>query len=390
MTVSLVTDPSALAGVCARVAAAPRIGLDTEFHNERSYTAHLMVIQLAFDDGVALIDCLAVPDLRPLAVALAEAKIVGHALQGDLRIFADQFELLPAQAFDTQVAAAFCGFGFSISLVDLVREIAGVSLRKSQTVSDWSHRPLSPKQIEYLVDDVAHLFALEDGLRERLQKRGRLEWALEECRALVDLDRYRPDPRRLYLRVPGNARMSRRELGILNELAILRDRVARERNIPLKFVLPDDVMAGLVHVRPKTTDELGQLRRLDAGMRRQLGAQIVETIKRGEAIPEDGLPPKAPRPLSSQREAFIGVLAVLVNAIAAENDVPSATLLSRSVLERVARELPQSIEELRAVLDLSPWRERLILEPLWATMNGRRALRVAGYEEGVPRPVFGE
>ncbi|HXP92635.1 MAG TPA: ribonuclease D [Candidatus Binatia bacterium] len=390
MTVATVEDQGALEEVCTRIAAAPRVGLDTEFHNERSYTAHLMVIQLAFEDGVAIIDCLAVKDLRPLAVALAEAKVVGHALQGDLRILADEFELLPAQAFDTQVAAAFCGFGFSVSLVDLVRELTGVSLRKSQTVSDWSHRPLSPKQIDYLVDDVRHLFALEDGLRQRLEKRERLEWAIEECRALVDLDRYRLDPRRLYLRVPGNARMSRRELGILNELAILRDRVARERNIPLKFVLPDDVMAGLVHVRPKTQDELGQLRRIDAGMRRQLGAQIIETIKRGEAIPEDALPPKAPRPLSAQREAFVALLAVLVNAIAAQNDVPPATLLSRATLERVARDLPQSIEELRAVLDLVPWRERLVLEPLWETMNGHRALRVAGYEEGVPRPAFGE
>lgn len=386
----MVEDAGALEEVCARIAAAPRVGLDTEFHNERSYTAHLMVIQLAFDDGVAIVDCLAVRDLRPLVVALAEAKIVGHALQGDLRILADQFELLPAQAFDTQIAAAFCGFGFSISLVDLVREITGVNLRKSQTVSDWSHRPFSAMQIEYLVDDVRHLFALEDGLRERLGKRGRLDWALEECRTLVDPDRYRPDPRRLYLRVPGNARMSRRELGVLNELAILRDRVARERNTPLKFVLPDDVMAGLVHVRPKTSEDLSQLRRLDAGMRRQLGAQIIETIKRGEAIPEEALPPKAPRPLSAQREAFVALLAVLVNAIAAADDVPSATLLSRASLERVARELPQSIEELRAVLDLAPWRERLLLEPLWETMNGQRALRVAGYAEGVPRPAFGE
>jgi ribonuclease D len=184
--------------------------------------------------------------------------------------------------------------------------------------------------------------------------------------------------------------MSRRELGVLNELAILRDRIARERNIPLKFVLPDDVMTGLVQVRPKTQEELGQLRRLDAGMRRQLGTAIIETIKRGEVIPEDALPPKAPRPLSAQREAFVAMLAVLINAIAAENNVPSATLLSRATLERVARELPQSIEELRAVLDVAPWRERLVLEPLWDTMNGRRALRIAGYEEGVPRPSFGE
>lgn len=386
----MVADAPALEALCARITAAPRVGLDTEFHNERSYTPHLMVVQLAFEDGVAIVDPLAFKDLHPLAAALARATIVGHALGSDLRILIDQFDILPVAAFDTQVAAAFCGFGFSASLADLVHEFAGVSLRKSQTVSDWSHRPLSPKQIDYLVDDVRYLFALEDGLRARLEQRGRLAWALQESRLLVDRDRYRPDPRRLYLRIPGNARMTRRELGILNELAILRDRVARERNVPLKFVIPDDVMAGLVHVRPRTTDDLSQLRRLDAGVRRQLGPSIVETIKRGEAIPEDALPQRAPRPLSTQREALVSLMAVVVNAVAAANDVPTALLLSRAVLERVARELPQSIEELRATLDLAPWRDQLVLEPLWEMLNGRRALRVAGYEEGVPRPVFGE
>lgn len=390
MTVATIGEASALEPLIARIAAAPRVGLDTEFHNERSYTPQLMVVQLAFEDGVAIVDPLAVRDLRPLVEALRGARIVGHALQSDLRILSDQFNALPAEAFDTQVAAAFCGFGFSVSLADLVREFAGVSLRKSQTVSDWSHRPLSPKQVEYLVDDVRYLFELEDGLSTKLERQGRLEWALEECRSLVDLDRYRADPRRLYLKIPGNARMTRRELGILNELAILRDRVARERNVPLKFVLPEDVMAGLVHVRPKAPEDLAQLRRLDAGMRRQLGAQIVEAIQRGEAIPEEELPPKAPRPLSSQREAFVALMAVLVNAVAAENNVPSVLLLSRSSLERVARELPPTIDDLRAMLALAPWRERLILEPLWEVMNGRRALRVAGYDQGVPRPVFGE
>ncbi len=42
---------------CARVAGAEAVALDTEFHNERSYAALvLMVVQLAFDDEVAVID----------------------------------------------------------------------------------------------------------------------------------------------------------------------------------------------------------------------------------------------------------------------------------------------------------------------------------------------
>jgi ribonuclease D len=384
----VVDTPAGLAAVCERIASADRIGLDTEFHTEKSYTPHLMVVQLLFDDGVAIVDPLALRDLRPLVDALAGARIVGHALSSDLRILADAFDTLPRAAYDTQVAAAFVGYGLSISLLDLVRDICGVTLRKSQTVSDWSTRPFSPKQVEYLVDDVKHLFDLEDKLEERLRARGRDSWALEEMPALVDLKTYRNDPRRLYLRVSGNGRMSRRELGILNELAILRDRFARERNIPLKYVLPDDVMAGLVQLRPKTIEDLSQLRRIDNGTRRNLGDRIIEAVQRGEQIPEAELPPRAPKPLGAQRDALVSTMAVLISALAADNDLPTTLLLPRAAMERIAREAPQTPEALGDVVDLTSWRRQLAVAPLWELLSGDRSLRVEGYMEGDPRTVF--
>ena len=386
--VDLVDTPESLAALCERIARAPRIGLDTEFHTERSYTPHLMVVQLLFDDGVALVDPLALRDLRPLVGALAGARIVGHALSSDLRILADAFETLPREVFDTQVAAAFAGYGLSISLLDLVRDLCGVTLRKSQTVSDWSTRPFTPKQVDYLVDDVRYLFTLEDTLRERLAARGREAWAAEEMPALVDLRTYRNDPKRLYQRISGNARMNRRELGILNELAHLRDRYARERNIPLKYVLPDDVMIGLVQLRPKAVDDLSQLRRIDAGTRRNLGERIVEAVRRGEAIPDDELPPRAPKPLGPQREALVSTMAVLVSALAAENDLPTTMLLPRAALERIAREAPQTAEALGDVVDLTSWRRQLAVDPLWDLLTGESVLRVYGYREAEPRTTI--
>ena len=409
-TVTLVDTPEALAQICERVARAPRVALDTEFHTEKSYTPHLMVVQLLFDDGVALVDPLAMGGsdksepadlrsagqspgllrsrLRPLVDALAGARVVGHALSSDLRILADAFETLPREVYDTQVAAAFAGYGLSISLLDLVRDLCGVTLRKSQTVSDWSTRPFTPKQVEYLVDDVRYLFTLEDTLRERLRARGREPWADEEMPSLVQLRTYRNDPKRLYLRVSGNARMNRRELGILNELAHLRDRYARERNIPLKYVLPDDVMIGLVQLKPKAVDELSQLRRIDAGTRRNLGERIVEAVKRGEAIPDDELPPRAPKPLGPQREALVSTMAVLVGALAADNDVPTTLLLPRAALERIAREAPQTPEGLGDVVNLTSWRRQLVVDPLWELLSGESVLRVRGYRNADPRTVF--
>jgi ribonuclease D len=383
--VTLVEDVAELEALCARIADVERVALDTEFHNEKSYAARLMVVQLVVGDEVAIVDPLRVRDLAPLAAALATKTVVGHALQSDLKIFADRFDRLPGAAFDTQLAAAFCGYGMSISLADLVADVVGIRLRKSQTVSDWSTRPLSAQQIDYLVDDVRHLFALQDSLRERLIRGGRLAWFEDEARSLVDPARYRADPERLYLRVPGAMRMNRRELGILREVAQLRDTLARERDVPLKYIIPDDVMAGIVSLRPQTRDDLAQLRRLDAGARKAYGDRIVAAVAAGVALDDAELPKKPARPPGADREAIVSCLAVLAGAIAAENELPSGLLVTRSALERVARELPASPEAVAKALEASAWRASLVAAPLHALISGQVALTIAGAGRGSPR-----
>ncbi len=385
MNIRVIEDPAALAELCEHILAVDRVALDTEFHNERSYAARLMVVQLVVGDEVALVDPLRIPNLEPLADALASKTIVGHALASDLKIFADRFDRLPRAAFDTQLAAAFCGYGMSISLADLVQDIARIRLRKSQTVSDWSSRPLSPQQIDYLVDDVRHLFELQDTLTERLEAAHRYAWFEAEALGLVELSKYRPDAERLYLRVPGAMRMNRRELGILREVAVLRDQLARERDVPLKYIIPDDVMASIVSLRPAEREDLAQLRRLDAGARRAYGDRIIAAVAVGLALDEDDLPRKPARPPGPERDAIVALLAVLTNAIAAENELPPGLLVTRNALERVARELPPSVDDLARTLDASEWRASLVAEPLFKLLSGKIALSITGAARGAPR-----
>jgi len=390
VNVDLIEDSQSLAAFCAHLATVERVALDTEFHNEKSYSAKLMVVQLVAGDRVAIVDPLKVRDLEPLADALAAKTIVGHALQSDLKILADRFDRLPAAAFDTQLAAAFCGYGISISLADLVSDVVGIRLRKSQTVSDWSTRPLSAQQIEYLVDDVRHLFALQDTLTERLARSGRLGWFGEDAKPLVDVAKYRGDPERLYLRVPGAMRMNRRELGLLREVARLRDTLARERDVPVKYIIPDDVMAGIVALRPATRDDLAQLRRLDAGARKAFGDRIVAAIAAGLALDEADLPKKPARPAGGDREAIVSCLAVLANAIATENELPPGLLVTRGALERVARELPTSVADMSVALDVTSWRASLVAEPLHRLLYGSIAITVVDAERGMPRVAFAD
>jgi ribonuclease D len=381
----MVDSPAKLEALYGRIREARRVAIDTEFHTERTYAPRLMVVQLAFDDGAVIVDPLALPDLKALVEALESTLVIGHALSSDLKIFAERFDVVPPKVFDTQVAASFLGYGMQVSLADLVRDLRHVRLAKSQTVSDWSSRPFSEKQIEYLVDDVAYLLPMHDELVERLESAGRLEWALEECSALGDIERYRADERRAYLRIPGATRMSRRELGVLNEIVKLRDRIARERDLPLKYILADDVVSGLATLKPKRVEDLAQLRRLDAGMRRQLGGAIVEAVARGEAIPEESLPPRPQRPLGNNRDTLASVMGVIVGEIARTNELPQSLLVPRSALERVAREVPRTREAFESALELSPWRIELVGEPLWRLLSGETQLLIEGYQEGDPK-----
>ncbi len=384
MAQTMVATAGDLAALCERIRCAQRVALDTEFHAERTYTPRLMVVQIAFEQDVAIVDPLAIAQLHPLAEALAHTEVVGHALSSDLKILADRFDLVPRRVFDTQVAAAFLGYGMQISLLELVRDLRGVHLEKSQTVSDWAARPLSQRQIGYLVDDVTHLLPMHDTLVERLQATGRLEWVREECALLGDLERYRIDERRAYLRIPGATRMNRRELAVLRAIVRFRDRTARRRDVPPRYVIPDDVVAGLATLRPKSADDLAQLRRLDAGARRQHGAAILHVVAEAETLADEELPERPKRPLGTTRDTIVALLGIVVGEIARQNDVAPSLLVPRASLERVSRELPPDLAAFTQTLELSPWRVQLVAEPLWRVLQGEASLAVEGYAGGDP------
>src|SRR3546814_13858004 len=72
----------------------------------------------------------------------------------DVEIFVHQADAVPAPLFDTQIAAMVCGFGDAVSYDRLVRSVTGVRLDKTSRFTDWGHRPLTPRPIEYALADV--------------------------------------------------------------------------------------------------------------------------------------------------------------------------------------------------------------------------------------------
>ena len=91
----------------------------------------------------------------------------------DIEIFYLQGGVLPDPLFDTQIAAMVCGFGDAASYETLARKIAHVEIDKSARFTDWSHRPLSKRQLEYALADVTHLRVIYEWMKARLEKTGR-------------------------------------------------------------------------------------------------------------------------------------------------------------------------------------------------------------------------
>lgn len=185
------------AGLAALVDAlrdAPRYGLDTEFLRTGVEAPDVALVQVAWADGLALIDPLAL-DLAPFGEILrGPGLLIGHALAQDLEIIAEVFGHPPARIFDTQIAGIFAGYG-QAGLSRLVGTLLDAHLPKGARRSNWFQRPLTESQRTYAARDVAFLLALHDTLVAQLDEAGRLAWVAEDCERLRRVGPSRKGPR---------------------------------------------------------------------------------------------------------------------------------------------------------------------------------------------------
>ena len=222
----------------ARAATCPSYALDTEFHRERTYWAHLALVQLAAGGEVAVVDALAV-DVTPLRTLLeSDAPCLMHAASQDLEILERACGTGPARLVDTQVAAGFVGLG-SPGLGVLLQRRLGVTLPKADRLTDWLRRPLSEEARLYAATDVAYLDPLWDSLRAELEELGRLGWALDEFEQLRSRHAEPPDPEVAWWRIKEARRLKGRARCVAQAVAAWRERRARRVDRPVRHVLPD-------------------------------------------------------------------------------------------------------------------------------------------------------
>lgn len=301
----LIDTTDELAQACESLSQHPFVTVDTEFLRDTTFWARLCLIQMADPDGnVHLVDTLAKDiDLTPFFALMGNEGVlkVFHAARQDIEIFYNMSGAVPHPVFDTQVAAAVCGFGESVSYNQLVRKVKQIDIDKSHRFTDWSRRPLTDKQLRYAADDVIHLIEPYRHLAQMLEENGRAHWISEEMELLTSPQTYELAPEDAWKRLKMRARKPR-ELEAMIRLAEWREREAQTRNVPRGRVIKDDVIYEACTQLPTTTEALSHIRALPRGFERSRhGEAIIEVIKAAKAKPEDELPADARGPNGVRR-----------------------------------------------------------------------------------------
>jgi ribonuclease D len=374
----LITATSDLATACTDLGRHDFVAVDTEFMREQTFWPELCLIQLAAPGIEFMVDPLAKGlDLGPFWSLMANERIVKvfHAARQDIEIVFTEAGHVPRPIFDTQVAAMVCGFGESISYVNLVKRITGKDLDKSSRFTDWSRRPLSDKQLDYAIGDVTHLRDVYRHLSADLAKSGRASWLDEEMAILSDPATYQQHPesawQRLKLRVK-----SRKALAVLMELAEWRERLAQGQNVPRQRILRDEALYDIANQMPSTAEQLSELRTLSEGFARSARAKdIIDAVKRGLARDQKSVPPlNHSQPLSAEATATTELLKVLLKSAAARNRVAPRLIADAEDLERIASEAEPDVAALKG------WRRKLFGEDALRLKRGELALTLSGGE----------
>jgi ribonuclease D len=387
----VLTTTEELARLADDVRAAGRLAIDTEFVWERTYRPMLGVVQVAAGDRVEVIDALAVKDLSPLFPVLTDPAVttVLHGGGQDLEIFASLMGEPVRGVADTQVIAAFLGYGLQAGLLALLERVLKVRLKKDQTYTDWTRRPLKPEQVVYAREDVTHLLALYDRLQADVEKRGRTAWVAEELRALEETARFTgvPDDER-YQAVKGWQRLSARELAVLRELAAWRERAARRADIRPNFVANDIVLVTLAARPVDTVEDLRQVRGLSSGSVDRHAKAILTALRAGRECPQERWPEhpgrlrrKPPPP------GLTALLRAAVQIVAEREDVAPEVIASTRDIETLAASGANNAGAPPADVPLTHgWRQVLVGDTLLAIVRGEVAMRY----DPARRTVVGE
>ena len=334
-----VAENAQLRALCEQWLQLPWLAVDTEFMRTDTFYPQPALIQI--NDGSAnyLLDPLVLTDLQPLAEVICSPQVqkVLHACSEDLEVFQVLLKCLPENLLDTQIAAAFCGYGFSVGYANLVSAALGVQLPKDETRSNWLLRPLTEAQRRYAALDVEYLHQLTVKLKQQLAERERESWVVEESDLLRQVFYESQKLANASLRFKGAWRLEERQLAALMELAAWRDQTAQSQNMVRNQIVRDKSLFAIAEMLPSHVSQLRKVPEMPEKIIRRYGERIIEMVAQVQALPEEELPGRLPRPPSTAQQNQIALMREELAVVAEELKIAPEYLARRKDYEFIVR-----------------------------------------------------
>lgn len=329
-----------LVDCCSYWQTLPLVAVDTEFQRVDTFYPIPGLIQVADDKDCYLIDPLAISDYTPLAELFQNESVlkVMHAASEDLELFQHVLGCLPKPIFDTQLAAAFAGWGFTMGLQRIVEATLGIVLGKGETTSNWLKRPLSENQKIYAALDVAYLPAICELLTNELKDAERLSWFRSESdyslSQAVDTD---PDGRHYYRRFSQMWGLPDYKLAALRDLTQWREQQSRSRDVPRNRVLRNQTLLSIINQWPGNNYELSRAEDIRSRTVKDDGETILAFLKNSKlsALETEVLP--IPKPLPILWNKRVKKLKALSRKTASDIGICPEILLRKKDLDALIR-----------------------------------------------------
>jgi ribonuclease D len=353
-----------------RLQSQERIALDTEFHREKTYFPRLALIQLAWSDGIAIVDPLSCDASKLRRIFGPQHLIILHAAQQDLDVMTHAMGTVPERIFDTQIAAGFLGYS-TPSLASLVNSELKLVLPKGDRLTDWLRRPLTDGQKSYAASDVEHLLEIHDLLTAKLEERQRLSWATDACEELRQRKVGPGNPADAWQKQKDVRALKPRTRGVLAALAEWRERRAMASDIPPRQVLPDLALQGISQREPANLADLAQARGVDdRHTRGSIGQEILAAVARGKETPIENSVTEG-EDVERHRRPAITLISAWISEVARLAHVDTALLATRNDIVAFLR------KDADARLG-DGWRHDLIGDQLDDLLQGRAGLSFDG------------
>ncbi|HEU4456717.1 MAG TPA: HRDC domain-containing protein, partial [Longimicrobium sp.] len=149
--------------------------------------------------------------------------------------------------------------------------------------------------------------------------------------------------------------------------------VARGRDQATFRVLANQAMLEMSLRPPTSARELGEIKGVGSSLVERRGGELLAAVRRGLAVPEEDLP-RFPPSRRWDRDPDVEMRAERLRIVRTRQaellELDPGFLMSRAMLDEVARRNPASLEELAAIPEIRRWQVAALGEALVQALRG--------------------